>query len=258
MNKIENLFITKKKEILSIYFTAGYPNLDDTNHIIESLSATGADMIEIGIPFSDPMADGPVIQQSSEQALKNGMSLPLLFKQLRELNNVKNTPLILMGYLNPVMHYGMTKFLDDCIATGIDGVIIPDLPPEVFNEQYKLLFNEKGVEMIFLITPQTPVSRIREIDALSNAFIYMVTVPGTTGKKSVFSEQDHQYFKSVKELGLKNPLLAGFGIHNNTGFIDVCKYVEGAIIGSSFINALPNQQEKMNLSICEFIKTIRK
>lgn len=256
MNKIKNLFIKKKKEILSIYFTAGYPNLNDTNLIIESLSSAGADMIEIGIPFSDPMADGPVIQQSSEQALRNGMSLSLLFKQLGKLNNRNKTPLILMGYFNSVLHYGITKFLDDCVTTGINGVIIPDLPPEVFNEQYKLIFREKGVEMIFLITPQTSFSRIREIDALSNAFIYMVTAPGTTGKKSEFNEQDHKYFKSVKELGLKNPLLAGFGIHNNAGFTDVCKYVEGAIIGSSFINALPEKQEDINQSIQEFIKTI--
>lgn len=257
MNKINQLFQRKNSGLLSIYFTAGYPSLNDTNQIIESLTTAGADMIEIGIPFSDPMADGPVIQYSSERAISNDMTLSILFDQLSARNNKTEAPLILMGYLNPILQYGIARFLDDCVANGISGVIIPDLPPEIFKEQYQSLFEAKEIKMIFLITPQTPASRIREIDDLTDAFIYMVTAPGTTGKNRVFEARDHEYFETVKNLQLRNPLLAGFGIHDSRGFTEVCRYVHGAIVGSSFIRALSLEQKIDTSSIQQFIQNIR-
>lgn len=257
MNNIHELFRRKNSELLSIYFTAGYPSLNSTGEIIETLAANGVDLIEVGIPFSDPMADGPVIQQSSEQAIRNGMNLSLLFQQLGSIRNPHAVPIILMGYLNPVLQYGMARFLDDCIRNHIAGVIIPDLPLEIFKEQYQVLFEKKGVPIIFLVTPQTPVHRVLEIDRLTDAFIYMVTMPGTTGKKSAFEKEHHQYFNAVKKLALKNPVLAGFGIHDQQGFNEVCGYVQGAIIGSRFIQAISGSTENIGQAIQQFIQSIR-
>jgi len=257
MNSIQELFKRKKHSLLSIYFTAGYPNLNSTGEIIEALAANGVDLVEIGIPFSDPMADGPVIQRSSQQAIRNGMTVSLLFEQISALSNPHAIPIVLMGYLNPVLQYGMTRFLDDCVRNNIAAVIIPDLPLAVFKEQYQPLFNEKGVKMIFLITPQTPVSRVREIDMLTDTFIYMVTTPGTTGKRNVFEKDHHQYFDAVKKLALQNPVLAGFGIHDRQGFNEVCRYVQGAIIGSGFIQAISGETGNIRHSIQQFVQSIR-
>jgi tryptophan synthase alpha chain len=258
MNKIDLLFRRKKNNVLSVYFTAGYPGLHDTVPIIKTLASSGADMIEVGIPFSDPMADGPVIQRSNEKALGNGMSLQMLFRQLGELRPHSEVPLVLMGYLNPIMQFGIESFLDEAAAVGIDGVIIPDLPVEVYAKHYRRLFDAKGIRMIFLVTPHTSSGRIRIIDELTNGFVYMATSAGTTGSGKRFTQQHLQYFNTIKQLGLKNPVLAGFNIHSKEGFDTACHYVQGAIIGSAFINALAAQPEELHNSIHHFIQSIRK
>jgi tryptophan synthase alpha chain len=256
MNRINQLFAKKKQNILSIYFTAGYPNLHDTNTIITELEKNGVDLIEIGIPFSDPVADGPVIQESSRIALDNGMNLIFLFEQLRYIRKSISIPLVLMGYINPIFQMGMEKFLQNCSNAGIDGVIIPDLPVEVYIEKYQSIFKQHNIHFICLITPQSPESRIRFIDGLSDGFIYMVSTSATTGNTGVFNNQQLDYFSRIKSLGLKNIFLAGFGIWDHTSFKTACKYAGGAIIGSAFINCLKgpgNLNEKIN----RFISGIR-
>ena len=238
MNRINKLFQTKNHNILSIYFTAGYPAPDDTLCTIRELDKAGADMIEIGIPFSDPVADGPIIQRSSEKALANGMSVKLLFEQLSRVRETTDLPLILMGYINPVFKFGMENFLVKCRKTGIDGVIIPDLPVEEYMRSYKTLFEENGIFNIFLISPQTPVERITYLDSVSKGFLYMVSSAATTGSINNFDESQIAYFKKVNDLKLKTPRLTGFGISSNETFTQACNFSSGAIIGSSFISAL--------------------
>lgn len=237
-NRIHSLFRRKDKNILSVYFTAGYPALNDTIEIIKELEQNGADLIEIGIPFSDPVADGPVIQHSSEIALKNGMTLKLLFKQLEKIRDHVSIPLILMGYFNPVMQYELENFCMKCQEIGIDGTIIPDLPLSVYEEDYKELFERSNLLNIFLITPQTPESRIRMIDSLSSGFIYMVSSSSTTGIKSKILDSQTVYFERVNKMNLNAKKLIGFGISDRTSFEKACTYTNGAIIGSAFINAL--------------------
>jgi len=237
-NRIHSLFRRKDKNILSVYFTAGYPALNDTIEIIKELEQNGADLIEIGIPFSDPVADGPVIQHSSEIALKNGMTLKLLFKQLEKIRDHVSIPLILMGYFNPVMQYELENFCMKCQEIGIDGTIIPDLPLSVYEEDYKELFERNNLLNIFLITPQTPESRIRMIDSLSSGFIYMVSSSSTTGIKSNILDSQTVYFERVNKMNLNAKKLIGFGISDRTSFEKACTYTNGAIIGSAFINAL--------------------
>jgi tryptophan synthase alpha chain len=237
MNRIEMLFQKKNKKILSIYFTAGYPSLDDTLNIICELNKAGVDMIEIGMPFSDPVADGPVIQHSSEKALLNGMSITLLFEQLAKVRKITDVPLILMGYINPVFKFGIGKFLLKCHETGIDGTIIPDLPAEEYLP-YESLFDKYNIYNIFLISPQTSVERITYLDSVSKGFLYMVSTSATTGSINKFDNSQITYFKKVNELKLRTPRMIGFGISNKGTFLQASNYACGGIIGSAFINAL--------------------
>ncbi|MBI5009638.1 MAG: tryptophan synthase subunit alpha [Bacteroidia bacterium] len=256
MNRINRLFRQKEKNILSIYFTAGYPGLDDTMEIITCLDKAGVDMIEIGMPFSDPVADGPVIQGSSEKALKNGMSLSVLFSQLKEVRGKTDLPLLLMGYFNPIYRYGVEKFLETCNKTGIDGTIIPDLPVEEYTDQYEKLFMANGIINTFLITPQSSEARIRYLDSISKGFLYVVSTSATTGGKKSFETSHLEYFSRLNEMGLRSPGLTGFGISDKATFEQACRYSNGAIIGSAFVRAL---EEKGSLpeNILRFIKTFR-
>jgi tryptophan synthase alpha chain len=257
MNRIDKLFKEKTKNILSVYFTAGYPCLDTTTVIIKALADSGVDMIEIGMPFSDPMADGPVIQRSNEKALQNGMSLKLLFKQLSEIRHKVEIPLLLMGYLNPVLQFGIANFCRYCKETGIDGVILPDLPPLVYSEQFLPLFEKSDLCNILLITPQSDNERIRTIDKISRGFIYMVSSSSVTGIRGSFSDEQISYFKRVGEMDLKNPCLIGFGISDHNTFINASEYARGGIIGSAFVKMLGKEGDSVEV-ISKFINEIRK
>ena len=235
MNRI-NKKLQEDKKLLSIYFTAGYPSLNDTTKIISELEKSGVDMIEIGLPFSDPLADGPTIQASSMQALKNGMTTELLFKQLATIRETVQIPLIIMGYFNPMMQFGVEQFCQKCEEVGIDGLIIPDLPLEIYESEYKNLFEKYGLKNIFLITPQTSDERILKIDALSNSFIYMVSSSSVTGNQVGFNEIQENYFERIASMNLKNPQIIGFGISDKVTFQQATKHQKGAIIGSGFIN----------------------
>ncbi|HUX59138.1 MAG TPA: tryptophan synthase subunit alpha [Bacteroidales bacterium] len=256
MNRIDRLFNKKKGNILSVYFTAGYPLLNSTAGIITSLADAGTDMIEIGMPFSDPMADGPVIQHSNEIALQNGMNLKLLFNQLQDIRKETDIPILLMGYLNPVVQFGIEKFCQKCKVTGIDGVILPDLPPMVFVEEYLPLFEKYNLYNILLITPQSDDERIHAIDKISRGFIYMVSSSSVTGVKGSFSDEQFTYFKRVKDLNLNNPGLIGFGISSSVTFKNACKYSAGAIIGSAFVSIL-GERGDIDENIKQFVKEMR-
>ena len=238
--RIIELFDTDKK-LVSIYFTAGFPKLNDTVEIIENLEKAGVDLIEIGLPFSDPLADGPTIQESSTKALHNGMTTELLFEQLSNIRQKVKTPLIIMGYFNPVMQYGVESFCQKCEEIGIDALILPDLPVREYQLHYKEIFNRHGLDLIYLITPQTPEERIRGIDEMSNSFIYMVSSSSTTGAKAGFSIENQKYFKKIAEMKLKNPTLVGFGISDKNSFDQATAYSQGAIIGSAFIKHVENK-----------------
>ena len=256
MNRINNLFSTKQKDILSIYFCAGYPTSDGTANVINTLASKGIDMIEIGIPFSDPMADGPVIQHAATRALKNGMTLKLLFDQLKDIRKEVQIPLVLMGYLNPIMQYGFKDFCRTCRETGIDGVIIPDLPFKDYMEEYRSIAEEQDVRIIMLITPETSEERIRLIDEHTDGFIYMVSSAATTGAQQDFNEQKRLYFKKIEDMHLKNPLMVGFGISNKATFQAACEHASGAIIGSRFVTLLEEEKdpEKAILKLKEALK----
>lgn len=234
MNRIQHK-LSNEKKILSIYFTAGFPMLNDTKSLIEKLAKNNVDMIEIGLPFSDPLADGPTIQASSTQALKNGMTTTILFEQLKDIRSTIDIPLIIMGYFNPMLQFGVEHFLKNCQETGIDGLIIPDLPLEIYLSEYKELFDAYGIAMIFLITPQTSEERIRLIDANSNSFIYMVSSASVTGSRDSFDKNQLAYFERIAAMKLKNPQIIGFGISNKRTSEQAIKHQKGAIIGSSFI-----------------------
>ncbi len=238
MNRINKLFSEKKSNILSIYFCAGHPTLDGTSDTIRTLSANGIDMIEIGIPFSDPMADGPVIQDAATKALRNGMSLNLLFCQLQDIRKDVSIPLILMGYLNPIMHFGFEKFCQKCVETGIDGVIIPDLPFKDYLEEYKPVADVHGIRIIMLITPETSEDRIRFIDEHTEGFIYMVSSAATTGAQKEFDKSKQSYFSRINGMGLRNPRMIGFGISNKQTLQSSLANASGAIIGSKFVSLL--------------------
>lgn len=255
-NRINELFERKGRNIFSVYFTAGFPGLNDTVSIIELLEKNGVDLIEIGMPFSDPTADGPTIQHSSDVALKNGMSVEVLFSQLRDIRSKVSIPLVLMGYFNPVLQFGVEKFCEQCMLTGIDGVIIPDLPLDEFNSLYKEIFHQYGLHNIFLITPQTTDDRIREIDRQSTGFIYMVSSSSTTGEGKKATDFSTAYFERVKNLALRNPQLIGFGISDRETFGKACQYANGAIIGSAFVKAI-QQPHPLELAIREFVSGIR-
>lgn len=238
MNRIDRLFATGKKNILSIYFTAGYPKLNDTVEIIKTLDEEGADMIEIGVPFSDPMADGPVIQNSSTIALRNGMSQKVLFEQLKDIRKVTDMPLILMGYINTAMQYGFENLCKKCQEIGIDGLIIPDIPLDVYKEEYESLIKKYDLRFILLVTPETPDKRVLEIDKTSSGFVYMVSSASTTGAQSSFNEKKQAYFKKIEDLHLSNPTLVGFGVSNKETFDAAAAHSRGCIIGSAFVRAL--------------------
>ena len=240
MNRIKKQ-LQERDKLLSIYFTAGYPQLNDTTSIIQSLEANGVDMIEIGLPFSDPLADGPTIQASSTQALDNGMTTSVLFDQLKDIRKTVSIPLIIMGYFNPILQYGVEAFCAKCQEIGIDGLIIPDLPVDVYHEHYKSIFEAYGLINIFLITPQTSNERIKFIDSISNGFIYMVSSASVTGSRSGFGDEQTTYFKRIADMQLKNPQIVGFGISNSDTFTQATQYAKGAIIGSAFIKHLTKE-----------------
>lgn len=241
MNRIDQLFQQKKENILSVYFTAGYPQLDDTIRVMQALEKEGVEMLEIGVPFSDPMADGPVIQASGTQALLNGMSVKTLFSQLEDVRTTVTIPLILMGYLNPILQFGFEAYCQRAASCGIDGLIIPDLPFAEYLENYKPIADRHGLHMIMLITPETSEERIRLIDDQTSGFIYMVSSASVTGARKSFGEQNLAYFKRVNAMGLKNPRLIGFGISNRETFEAACEAAAGAIIGSRFISLLESE-----------------
>ncbi|WP_338731216.1 tryptophan synthase subunit alpha [Mangrovimonas cancribranchiae] len=253
MNRI-NKALQSDKKLLSIYFTAGYPELKNTTTILENLEQSGIDMVEIGLPFSDPLADGPTIQASSTQALKNGMTTEVLFEQLENIRKTVSIPLIIMGYFNPILQFGVEAFCKQCQAIGIDGLIIPDLPVDVYQNEYQTIFERYGLINVFLITPQTSEERIRYIDSVSNGFIYMVSSAATTGKTSGFGDEQMAYFNRISALQLNTPRIVGFGIKDNATFKQATTYAKGAIIGSAFIKHLNKFGIK---KIDTFIKTIR-
>ena len=238
MNRINQLFQNKTKNILSIYFCAGHPTKEGTVDVIEALESNGVDLIEIGIPYSDPMADGVVIQKAANMALDNGMTLKLLFSQLANVRDRVEIPLILMGYLNPIMQYGFEDFCKKCAACGIDGVIIPDLPYAEYKQSYEPIANMYDIKVIMLITPETSDERVIQIDNSVDAFIYVVSSAATTGVQESFKGTTQDYFNRIESLKLKNPCLVGFGISNEQTFNSACEYSSGGIVGSKFVNLL--------------------
>ena len=242
MKTIQKLFSEKKKNVLSIYFTAGFPNLNDTEKILRALQDHGADMIEVGMPYSDPLADGPVIQNSSMIALQNGMTIKTLFKQLNNCTNKIHVPLVLMGYLNPVLQYGFEKFCADAKNAGISGIILPDLPITEFENEYQKILEENNLNFIFLITPETSEERIRKIDSISKGFIYAVSSSSITGSDTNMNAQEN-YFERIKNMDLKNEVLIGFGIRDHQTFDQACKYTSGAIIGTAYIKTIANAND---------------
>jgi len=251
MKRIENLF-KNKKNILNIYLTAGYPKLEDTVIIAQELAKNGVDMIEIGMPFSDPLADGPTIQHSSEIAIKNGITLDLIFKQIIEIRKTVTIPIILMGYYNQVLQYGAAKFFEKAKNVGVDGFILPDLPIEEYQTNYKKLLTNLALDMVFLITPQTQDERIKLIDSESSGFLYVVSSFAITGATSDIKQNQLTYFKRINQLELTNPKLIGFGISNKKTFDTACQNAQGAIIGSAFIKALKNSDD-LRKTIEEFV-----
>ena len=255
LNRLTKLFENNRENLLTVYFTAGYPKLDDTETIICSLAESGANIIEIGIPYSDPLADGPVIQESGMAAIDNGMTLQVLFNQLTDIRTKTQVPLILMGYFNQLLQYGVDKFLDDCVKTGIDGLIIPDLPLMEYEQFYKDKLTQRNISISFLITPQTEESRIHKVDALSTGFIYVVSDSSITGMKTGISSQQISYFERIKSLQLRTPQLIGFGISDRESYLTASKYANGAIIGSAFIKHLKGKNE-VDKATADFINLI--
>ncbi|MBU2062499.1 tryptophan synthase subunit alpha [Flavobacterium frigidarium] len=253
MNRIKQK-LQEDKKIFSVYFSAGYPSLNDTIQIIQDLEKNGVDMIEIGLPFSDPLADGPTIQASSTHALHNGMTTQVLFDQLKEVRKTVSIPLVIMGYFNPMLQYGIENFCKKCQEVGVDGLIIPDLPVDVYADEYKAIFEKYGLLNVFLITPQTSDERIHFIDSVSDGFIYMVSSASVTGSQSGFGSTQEDYFKRIASMNLKNPQVIGFGINNAETFNQATKFAKGAIIGSAFIQHLT---ENGTGKIADFAKAIR-
>ena len=254
MNSIYNLLQNTLKDNLSIYFTAGYPSLIDTVKVIQELSKSKVDFIEVGLPYSDPLADGPTIQESSQKALQNGINLDIVFDQLLQIKATNKTPLVLMGYLNQLLKYGEEKFCQKVIDCGIDTLILPDLPMVEYENHYKSLFDSYGINNVFLITPQTTVERILKIDSYTKSFIYMVASSAITGAKGEISEEQIAYFERIKSMNLRSKLIIGFGISDHQTFSKACEYSNGAIIGSAFIKYVgENRTEKIG----DFIKSVK-
>jgi tryptophan synthase alpha chain len=256
MNRLNKLFNTKNKDLLSVYFTAGHPDLNNTVAIAEALEKAGVDFLEIGFPYSDPVADGPVIQASSQMALNAGMNLNLLFEQLGELRQRVTIPILLMGYANPMVQYGVERFCQKAAEVGVDGVIVPDLPMYEYELLYKDVFAKYGISNIFLVTPQTSEDRIRKIDGLSNSFVYLLSSASITGNALQLNDQVDTYFARIKAMQLKNPTIVGFGIADNAAFKKACEFNNGAIVGTAFVKFLgstPNYLEHIN----EFVQKLR-
>ena len=258
MNRINQLFQDSPKNLLSVYFCAGFPTLDSTADVIRTLEKNGVNMVEIGIPFSDPMADGIVIQDAATRALRNGMSLRILFEQLQDIRRDVRIPLILMGYLNPIMHFGFEAFCRKCTECGIDGVIIPDLPFREYEENYKAVAQKYDIRVIMLITPETSEARVREIDEHTDGFIYMVSSAATTGAQKDFDSQKQAYFKKMQDMHLRNPRMVGFGISNKQTFDAACANSSGAIIGSRFVTLLNEAEGDAEKAITQLKEGLKK
>ncbi len=256
MNRLNQLFSTKKESLLSIYYTAGFPQLGSTVAIAEALEKAGADFLEIGFPYSDPVADGPTIQHSSQTALENGMDLNVLFEQLKTLRERVSIPVLLMGYFNPMMQYGVENFCKKAVEVGADGVIIPDLPMYEYENLYKKYFLEHNLSNIFLVTPLTSKERIRKIDDLSQSFIYLLSSSSITGKNLEVSDTVESYFERIRNMELKNPTVIGFGISGHAAFTKACKYANGAIVGSAFVKMLAMEKDYLD-KIPDFIHQIK-
>jgi tryptophan synthase alpha chain len=254
MTRIEELFKRKRQKVLNVYCTAGYPKLDSTLEVMNALQNNGADLIELGMPYSDPLADGEVIQQSGAVALQNGMTIAKLFEQLQEMRTTINVPVILMGYMNPVIQYGFENFCSKAAEVGIDGLILPDLPMYEFESEYAPVIKKYNLNLIFLVTPETKEERVRRIDELSSGFLYAVSSSSTTGNNKDISEQE-SYFKKLHDMKLKNPILVGFGIKDRQTFEAACTFTNGAIIGSAYIKALGNGRD-VDTATKEFLKPI--
>lgn len=254
MTRIEELFKRKQQKVLNMYCTAGFPKLDSTLQVMIALQNNGADLIELGMPYSDPLADGEVIQQSGSVALKNGMTISILFDQLKDMRSDITVPVILMGYMNPVIQYGFENFCAKAAEVGIDGLILPDLPMYEFETEYGEIVKRYNLNFIFLVTPETSEERVRRIDELSSGFLYAVSSSSTTGNNKDISEQE-PYFKKLQDMKLSNPILVGFGIRDKQTFESACKYTNGAIIASAYIKALGNGKD-VNTVTREFLKTV--
>lgn len=241
-SRIEKLFETKNKNILNVYCTAGYPNLDSTRTVMKCLQENGADLIELGIPYSDPLADGPVIQASGSKAIQNGMTVSKLFEQLKDFRKEITVPVVLMGYINQVLQYGFERFCADAESVGVDGLIFPDLPIYEFETMYGAIIRKHNLDFIFLVTPETSEERIKKLDSLSSGFLYAVSSSSTTGKDKDLGDQE-TYFKRLQTLNLKNPVLVGFGIKDKASFQKACANANGAIIGTAYIRALENSDD---------------
>ncbi|MCB0521232.1 MAG: tryptophan synthase subunit alpha [Lewinellaceae bacterium] len=252
MNRLEKLLANNPRNLLAIYFTAGYPSPEGTHLTILDLDAAGADIVEIGMPFSDPLADGPTIQESSKAALENGMSLEKLFTQLEGFRDKTNIPVLLMGYLNPVLQFGVERFCKKCHETGVDGVILPDLPLAFYEKNYRLFFEKYDLCPVFLVTPQTSDKRIRELDAASRGFLYAVSTASTTGGAGGFGKTQTAYFQRLADLKLRNPVMVGFGISDHVAFKTVCQFANGGVVGSAFIRA-----QEQGMGIHDFVQHIR-
>ena len=254
MSRIAELFKRKKERILNIYCTAGYPQLDSTLKIMKALEDNGAGIIELGMPYSDPLADGPVIQASSTIAIANGMTIKKLFEQLKDFRNEIHIPVILMGYMNSVLQYGFEKFCADAAAVGIDGLILPDLPEFEFETEYGAIIKKYGLDFIFLVTPETSEERIKKLDELSTGFLYAVSSSSTTGSDKNMTDVN-SYLQKLKSLQLRNAILVGFGIKDKQTFDTACRYANGAIIGSAFVKALERSEDQED-SVKQFLKSV--
>jgi tryptophan synthase alpha chain len=254
MSRVKKLFEQKSKNILNVYCTAGFPQLNNTLEVMKALQQNGADIIELGMPYSDPLADGPVIQASGSKALENGMTITKLFEQLKDFRKETHLPVILMGYMNPVLQYGFEKFCASASAVGIDGLILPDLPIHEFETEYGVIIKKYRLDFIFLVTPETSEERIRKLDELSTGFLYAVSSSATTGKDKNLSDQS-SYFKKLQDMKLKNPVLIGFGIKDRQTFETACQYANGAIIGSAYIKALGNS-DNMEATTKSFLHSV--
>ena len=254
MTRIDDLFVKKQHEVLNVYCTAGFPMLESTLSVMTALQTYGADLIELGMPYSDPIADGPVIQESSARSIENGMTIDRLFEQLKDMRLSITVPVILMGYMNPVLQYGFEKFCMKAASVGIDGLILPDLPMHEYETEYGLTIRDNNLDLIFLVTPETKEDRLKQIDALSTGFLYAVSSSSTTGSNKDINDQQ-SYFKKLQSMHLKNPILVGFGIKDRDTFQAACKHTNGAIIGSAYIKAIENSSD-ISIDTRNFLQTI--